>query len=108
MHRVLRMAAAAAVLVVGALAVAGASTFGADAMQIRALGVVALIGAAIAWSSIARAARETPAQLRTALADLEARIASAASDRQDVRMRAETAGRFREEFVAAVRHELKT
>ncbi len=39
---------------------------------------------------------------------LEERVEAAARQRRDMRMRAETAGRFREEFVAAVRHELKT
>ncbi len=42
------------------------------------------------------------------LAELDSRIDAAARQRLDMRMRAETAGRFREEFVAAVRHELKT
>ncbi|MBZ0118300.1 MAG: HAMP domain-containing histidine kinase, partial [Sandaracinaceae bacterium] len=36
------------------------------------------------------------------------RIAEAASARRSMRVKAETAGRFREEFVAAVRHELNT
>lgn len=43
-----------------------------------------------------------------ARARLEERVDAAARQRLDMRMRAETAGRFREEFVAAVRHELKT
>lgn len=39
---------------------------------------------------------------------LEARIVQAREQRYQMRMQAETAGRFREEFVGAVRHELNT
>jgi two-component system sensor histidine kinase/response regulator len=43
-----------------------------------------------------------------ALGRLDDRFAEAADARMQMRLRAETAGRFREEFVAAVRHELNT
>lgn len=46
--------------------------------------------------------------VEAALRDLDARFADAAGARLKMRLRAETAGRFREEFVAAVRHELNT
>ena len=48
------------------------------------------------------------AYLDDAVQDLRERIEVAADRRLAMRERAETAGRFREEFVAAVRHELKT
>lgn len=48
------------------------------------------------------------ARVDDALRSLDARIEAAAEERHRMRLAAETAGRFREEFVAAVRHELKT
>lgn len=47
-------------------------------------------------------------EIQQALDDLDTQYAAAAQARLRMRLRAETAGRFREEFVAAVRHELNT
>lgn len=86
--------------VVGAAALTGAS--GAP--------LVALAGLAAAAALVAlaggRALRRDDG--RDALDALERRIEAAALERRETRLHAETAGRFREEFVAAVRHELKT
>lgn len=93
--------AAAAVVCVGALGVAQAA--GADWGTGIALGVVSTFALLLAKPRRAESAR-----LAAALRSLEERIEGAAEARHRMRLEAETAGRFREEFVAAVRHELKT
>lgn len=104
-----RLAAAACALLAGAGGVAIAALLAsADSGAIAALSAVAIFAAASA--AIAMPGRRTPAsgEVAAALAQLETRLADASRHRQEMRVRAETAGRFREEFVAAVRHELKT
>lgn len=88
----------------GVLALAGvASVLGVSplAWLVAALGLVSVV------LSLHHAGRRNP-RLDEAVAALEARQAEAATERRAMRTRAETAGRFREEFVAAVRHELNT
>lgn len=88
----------------GALLVLTAATSAPASSTLLALGAIAVLAAAVASLGAPMRAEEASAPL----AKLEARIDAAARQRLDMRMRAETAGRFREEFVAAVRHELKT
>jgi signal transduction histidine kinase len=100
----LAIATAAGGLVVTALA---ALTLGASPATLALL-VVAVGGAGIAWWTSAPVAAESPRTVEDALVRLQRRLDEAERQRHAMRMRAETAGRFREEFVAAVRHELKT
>lgn len=98
------------VAVVGAVAV---SALVAGAGLVGQLAVAPLWGlaavAAVAVVSVVAGGRLSARDGSTAsVARLEERISAAARQRLEMRMRAETAGRFREEFVAAVRHELKT
>ena len=93
------LAAVAAVLVaVAAVALEGCES--------RALMVWGALGAWTALSAFAFGARKL--RLSEPLCELDERTAAAAEERHRMRLAAETAGRFREEFVAAVRHELKT
>lgn len=91
------LAVAAALSVVG---VAGAST--PQLIVMVGVGVLASLGVLI----VRRGEADDPTL--GPLAELERRIAHAAETRQETRQRADAAGRFREEFVGAVRHELKT
>jgi len=95
---------AAVVLAGGGVAVAAALS-GASMLHLGALGVLALVAGVVASLGHRRA---PSVMVPAALEELEARIAQAAQARSEMQARAETAGRFREEFVAAVRHELKT
>lgn len=74
-------------------------------LSLIVLAVVAAAAALIAFVSARPASRDEAPE---SMAKLEERVDAAARQRLEMRMRAETAGRFREEFVAAVRHELKT
>jgi two-component system sensor histidine kinase/response regulator len=70
-----------------------------------ALAALAAFACAAWWLIEPRSATD---EAEEALSQLDAQIDAAAGTRLAMRMRAETAGRFREEFVAAVRHELNT
>lgn len=94
----------ASIVALAALAIAGVAS-GAQLATVAALGLLALAAAAVAFATLPRARRD---EAQSALAELERRIAEASRERQEMRARAEMAGRFREELVAAVRHELKT
>ena len=73
-----------------------------------ALAVAALLGLGLRGSRSPSVSSLDDPSLADARAALEARVDEARQARVELRQRAETAGRFREEFVAAVRHELKT
>lgn len=75
------------------------------APNVLVAGAVLLAAGAVAGFAGPRSRRDVAS---SSLAELDARIEAAARARLEMRTRAETAGRFREEFVAAVRHELKT
>ncbi len=75
---------------------------------LRAAALAAMTLAAGLVLVTARRGRVSPDGSADAIESLERRIGAAARARHEMRLRAETAGRFREEFVAAVRHELKT
>ena len=92
----------AALLSLVAVGIAWVASGSAAALTIAGLAVVACA----AWWLIEP--RSPTVDAEAALADLDAKIDAAAGTRLAMRMRAETAGRFREEFVAAVRHELNT
>jgi signal transduction histidine kinase len=71
-----------------------------------AIGLLAAVGAVVAgWAS---EPEESARSIDDALRRLQSRLDDAEKQRDEMRLRAETAGRFRDEFVAAVRHELKT
>lgn len=95
----------AALLTVGG-GVAAAGLLGVDAAMPAI--VVAVVAAVLVLA--ARPGRDVTRTegMDRELEALEARIVAAREDRYQMRMQAETAGRFREEFVAAVRHELNT
>jgi two-component system sensor histidine kinase/response regulator len=101
-----RAATAIIVFCIGAFAVVLAAWMGVDHAAIAALSGLAIAAAIVA--GLAMPGRSDSLEVTAALADLDARLDEAAKQRHEMRMRAETAGRFREEFVAAVRHELKT
>lgn len=71
-------------------------------------GVIALLVATPITLGSLGARADHVEELERALDRLEDRIDAAVLRQRGVRARAELAGRFREEFVAAVRHELKT
>lgn len=102
---VIEVAIGAAVSAVCALA---AAWLGAPPSHWSAVAVVGGAGAAAAALGLRMARGARRDRLAGALAQLDGRIAEAASARRSMRVKAETAGRFREEFVAAVRHELNT
>jgi signal transduction histidine kinase len=95
----------AGVVLAGAGVVLAAGLSDASMGQLAGLGVLALLAGAIAALGHRRATSEV---VPVALEELELRITEAAHERSQMQSRAQTAGRFREEFVAAVRHELKT
>ncbi|MCA9608412.1 MAG: HAMP domain-containing histidine kinase [Myxococcales bacterium] len=81
---------------------------GADPWLLGGLAVLLLAGiVSIATSPLRRHPSSHP-ELAAALDDVDAAIAEATEGWAAKVTRAETAGRFREEFVAAVRHELRT
>lgn len=95
------------------LAMAGAVVLAmigeATAIELAAVSAVGILAAAVAWACARSSRGEARDPLVAAALDsLEQRVERASRQRHDMRMRAQTAGRFREEFVAAVRHELKT
>ncbi len=102
-----------AALTIGAIVVAAAAcaiAYGLDADAQGGAGLVLVVAAVAAGLALtARPSRLDPSDEVTArLARIEDEIVAAREERYRMRMRAETAGRFREEFVAAVRHELRT
>ncbi len=83
------------------------AALGPDAQTLLAAGLFS--GALALWASIAsRRSIPRASELDQALDRIEEDVAGVSADWADVVTRAQTAGRFREEFVAAVRHELKT
>jgi signal transduction histidine kinase len=97
----LAVAFAAVAIVLSTYAIASLEPLALIALAI--LGTSGSIAAYLAWPRAA-----PPVELDAALSELEHKIEAAARKRGEMRTQAETAGRFREEFVAAVRHELKT
>ncbi|MEC7518555.1 MAG: HAMP domain-containing sensor histidine kinase [Myxococcota bacterium] len=93
-----------ALAMIAALGAVGVFLCREDPSTAVALAVAGTCAAMLAWRP---GTRPRPA-LDDALRSLDARIEAAAEERHRMRLAAETAGRFREEFVAAVRHELKT
>ncbi len=107
MARLGRLLMSSATLVTGGVALFAAALFGAPSdMELAALASLILIAALVSF--LAGPRRSVSAYVSPALNELERRIENAERQRHEMRMRAVTAGRFREEFVAAVRHELKT
>lgn len=93
-------------IAVGGVAVTSVASLSASAGAAAALAGLTVAGAALAWW--ARGSDGSAQAVDEALGRLQERLDEAERQRHAMRMRAETAGRFREEFVAAVRHELKT
>lgn len=60
------------------------------------------------WSAASRVRHAARPGVTSGLQELDTRYERAKEERLQMRLRAEAAGRFREEFVAAVRHELNT
>lgn len=106
MPRPIQIAAPLGTLIASAAIVATTASVGPlSALAWLAFAAVAACAALVALVG----ARPAPArEIAAGRRRLEERVEAAARQRLDMRMRAETAGRFREEFVAAVRHELKT
>jgi signal transduction histidine kinase len=102
------VAGLSAVLCGGGALAATAASGAASPGQLGGLAALALLAGAVAWLGGPKLSRERLPELDSAVAELHERVEAAARTRHEMRMRAETAGRFREEFVAAVRHELKT
>lgn len=97
------MAALVALAALASVAVAAIS--GVTGGPLVALAALPFVAGAVAFAA-GRAPRGEVA--REVIAQIERRLEEAALEREEMRLRAATAGRFREEFVAAVRHELKT
>ncbi|MFK7984733.1 MAG: sensor histidine kinase [Sandaracinaceae bacterium] len=100
----MRLRVSVGVAAVGVCSLAGAAWVLGGSPFVALVAVAALVSAAL---SLHHAGRRNP-RLDEAVLALETRQNEAASERRAMRTRAETAGRFREEFVAAVRHELNT
>src|SRR5690606_19850422 len=103
MERSWTMAALVALAALASVAVAAIS--GVTGGPLVALAALPFVAGAVAFAA-GRAPRGEVA--REVIAQIERRLEEAALEREEMRLRAATAGRFREEFVAAVRHELKT